>query len=278
MSQDSYDLSTLQPFSEPPWVTGSPSPYYDSSHHALRKYLLDWIAKYLPDERVTSWEESGYRDEAIFEQAGRDGILLGFAFGSRMDPELVKLSGVKPPAGLDPAKWTPFHDFVLVDTLCTVGAGSAFMALHSGIAYGTGPILHFANEQMKRKVLPDVLNGKKKICLAITEPLAGSDVSNVGGTTAEKSADGKYYIVNGLKKVSVQRNTTVATNSHFNHSCKRTVDHKWNLRRLFHHSSTHIRQARRTQRSFLPLDPTYPRRHHQKDEHDGRTCNGHYPR
>jgi alkylation response protein AidB-like acyl-CoA dehydrogenase len=39
------------------------------------------------------------------------------------------------------------------------------------------------------------------MCLAITEPSAGSDVKNIQ-TTAEKTADGKHYIVNGEKKIS----------------------------------------------------------------------------
>lgn len=39
------------------------------------------------------------------------------------------------------------------------------------------------------------------MCLAITEPSAGSDVKNIQ-TTAKKTADGKHYIVNGEKKIS----------------------------------------------------------------------------
>ena len=38
-----------------------------------------------------------------------------------------------------------------------------------------------------------------RFCIAITEPDAGSDVANIR-TTAKKTADGKYYIVNGTKK------------------------------------------------------------------------------
>jgi len=50
------------------------------------------------------------------------------------------------------------------------------------------------------RVLPEILSGKKRICLAITEPSAGSDVRNIT-TTAEKTPDGKHYIVNGEKKI-----------------------------------------------------------------------------
>ena len=53
------------------------------------------------------------------------------------------------------------------------------------------------------RVLPEVLSGEKEICLAITEPAAGSDVRHIT-TTAEKTLDGKYYIVNGEKKMSIQ--------------------------------------------------------------------------
>jgi alkylation response protein AidB-like acyl-CoA dehydrogenase len=52
---------------------------------------------------------------------------------------------------------------------------------------------------MKKKVIPECLKGEKRICLAITEPSAGSDVAGLT-TTAVKTPDGKFYIVNGEKK------------------------------------------------------------------------------
>jgi len=64
---------------------------------------------------------------------------------------------------------------------------------------GAPPLLKFASKQLQDKIFPEILGGQKKICLAITEPAAGSDVRNLT-TTAEKTADGKYYIVNGEKK------------------------------------------------------------------------------
>lgn len=36
-------------------------------------------------------------------------------------------------------------------------------------------------------------------CLRVTEPNGGSDMANIK-TTAKKSADGKSYVVNGVKK------------------------------------------------------------------------------
>ena len=52
---------------------------------------------------------------------------------------------------------------------------------------------------MKKEILPEVLAGRKRIALAITEAFAGSDVAGLR-TTAEKSPCGKFYIVNGTKK------------------------------------------------------------------------------
>ena len=51
---------------------------------------------------------------------------------------------------------------------------------------------------LKERVTGEVLSGQKKMCLAITEAFAGSDVAGLK-TTAEKTPDGKFYIVNGTK-------------------------------------------------------------------------------
>jgi len=48
-----------------------------------------------------------------------------------------------------------------------------------GLAIGLPPIINFGSDYLKRKVVADCLAGKKTICLAITEPYAGSDVANL---------------------------------------------------------------------------------------------------
>ena len=64
---------------------------------------------------------------------------------------------------------------------------------------GLPPLLVFGKPELQAKVVPEVLYGQKQICLAITEPTAGSDVASIS-TTAVKSPCGKFYIVNGVKK------------------------------------------------------------------------------
>ena len=68
-----------------------------------------------------------------------------------------------------------------------------------GMAFGVSPVIKFGSPQLQERFLPDLLTGRKRTCIAITEPDAGSDVANIT-TTATKTKDGKHYIINGTKK------------------------------------------------------------------------------
>lgn len=88
---------------------------------------------------------------------------------------------------------------ILTDEVSRCGSGGVLWGLYGGLSIGLPPIIHFASDYLKKKVVRDCCYGEKVICLAITEPYAGSDVANLR-TEAKKSADGKYYVVNGEKK------------------------------------------------------------------------------
>ena len=66
----------------------------------------------------------------------------------------------------------------------------------AGSVIGLPPVLNFGSKAIKEKVVPDVLSGKRLICLAISEAFAGSDVAGLK-TTARKTEDGNYWIING---------------------------------------------------------------------------------
>lgn len=69
----------------------------------------------------------------------------------------------------------------------------------AGMMISLTAVQHWLHDQaLKKQVTEEVLSGKKKMCLAITEAFAGSDVAGLR-TTAEKTPDGKYYVVNGTK-------------------------------------------------------------------------------
>lgn len=75
---------------------------------------------------------------------------------------------------------------------------------------GAPPLLNYASDTIRAKYLPDILAGKKFICLAISEAAAGSDVRGIK-TTAKRTKDGKYYEVTGSKKWIVRSFLPLAT-------------------------------------------------------------------
>jgi alkylation response protein AidB-like acyl-CoA dehydrogenase len=60
-------------------------------------------------------------------------------------------------------------------------------------------VLHFATPSVKRRIALEILTGKQRMAIAVTEPSTGSDVANLE-TTAVLSEDGQHFIVNGQKK------------------------------------------------------------------------------
>ena len=98
--------------------------------------------------------------------------------------------------GIAASEWDGFHDFVLWDELLR---GGSIASLFVGLAVGAPPLLKFASKPLQDRIFPEILSGAKRICLAVTEPGCGSDVRNLA-TTAEKTADGRFYVVNGEKK------------------------------------------------------------------------------
>lgn len=62
--------------------------------------------------------------------------------------------------------------------------------LQAGLWIGLTPILNYGTEAQKAKYIPEVLSINKHICLAISEPAAGSDVFGMK-TTGVLTPDGK---------------------------------------------------------------------------------------
>jgi len=62
-----------------------------------------------------------------------------------------------------------------------------------------GPVIYtFGSQEIKDRFLPKTLNGDIWWCQGYSEPGSGSDLASLR-TKAEKSEDGKHYIVNGMK-------------------------------------------------------------------------------
>ncbi|KAL2692385.1 hypothetical protein Neosp_002792 [[Neocosmospora] mangrovei] len=155
------------PFADPLWLTRGESPYYGESHRRLQKEVQQRHAK------------------------------LGYTAVAAYPVAFDQLQGQRLPGDIPPHEWDAFHDLVVIDELARCGYLGIVWALGCGNSIGLPPVIQFGNPEQKRRFLPDVLSGKTRFCLAVTEPDAGSDVAGIT-TTAERKGD--KYIVNGAKK------------------------------------------------------------------------------
>lgn len=101
--------------------------------------------------------------------------------------------------GLKVEDFDYLHSVIYADEMSRSGLIGPPGSLTTGMAFGVPPILKFGSRQLQERFLPEMLTGKKRGCIAITEADAGSDVANIT-TTAVRSADGRHFVVNGTKK------------------------------------------------------------------------------
>ncbi|KAI8627122.1 acyl-CoA dehydrogenase NM domain-like protein [Xylariaceae sp. FL1651] len=181
------------PFADPSWYQNYHSAYYDESHAALRAEVREWVESEI-EPNVTEWDEKKEVPREIFLEAGRRGYLAGL-LGVHYPVEYVK-NTVK---SVPPEKWDLFHEMIVTDELSRVGSGGFVWNMIGGFGIGGPPLIKFGKKALKDRIMPGILSGEKRICLAITEPDAGSDVANLT-CEAKLSEDGKHYIVNGEKK------------------------------------------------------------------------------
>ncbi|GAA5928438.1 hypothetical protein JCM3775_000611 [Rhodotorula graminis] len=191
-------FGSLVPFAEPAAIRDLPSPYYNESHHQLRRAARKWADEYIMDIPFEWEEETKTVDPAVYKAAADAGIVTCLAWGTRIPKKWAKPDGTVF-GGVKVEEWDGFHDLILIDELHRNGSLGVGQGLFGGLQIGCPPIYHFGSQELQDRVLPDIMAGKKRVCLAITEPEAGSDVKNLS-TEAVLSDDGKHYIVNGTKK------------------------------------------------------------------------------
>jgi len=143
---------------------------------------------------VTEWEEAKEVPESIYKQLGERGYLAGLLGVEYSKIKHLTKNTVK---SVQPEKWDLFHEVLLTDEIARSGSGGFTWNLIAGFGIGAPPVVKHGKKALIDRIMPDILNGDKRICLAITEPDAGSDVANLG-CEAKLTEDGKHYIVNGM--------------------------------------------------------------------------------
>ncbi|GAA6002561.1 hypothetical protein JCM10207_001183 [Rhodosporidiobolus poonsookiae] len=195
--EDADYFGDLVPFGDPMAYQGWASPYYNDSHHKVRAAIRKYTDTYLTPNAL-DWDNAHEIPAESYKHLASVGILAAVAAGGTGWPTEYA-QGIPVPGGIDPSEWDAFHNLVLVDELSRCGSGGIIYGLLGGFAISIGPILHFGSEELKKRIVPALLRGEKRSCLAITEPEGGSDVANIV-SEARKSEDGKGYVVNGQKK------------------------------------------------------------------------------
>ncbi|PHH79924.1 hypothetical protein CDD80_3376 [Ophiocordyceps camponoti-rufipedis] len=180
------------PFADPAWYQNYHSPYFNETHAALRAEVREWIeTDVMPN--VTEWDEAKKVPDEIYKEMGRRGYLAGL-LGVKYPTKYA--SGVK---SVPAEQWDLFHEMLVTDELSRTGSGGFVWNVIGGFGIGCPPLIKFGSDALKDRIMPGILAGDKRICLAITEPDAGSDVANLT-CEARLSEDGKHFIVNGEKK------------------------------------------------------------------------------
>jgi alkylation response protein AidB-like acyl-CoA dehydrogenase len=144
---------------------------------SIRDTIRDFTQKKIKP-KVMEWDEAQEFPMEIFRELGELGF-MGVIF-----PE--EYGG----AGLG---YTEF--VIIIEEIGKIDPSIALsVAAHNGLC--TNHIFRFANDDLKKKYLPDLATGKKIGAWGLTEPSSGSDAAGML-TVAKK--DGNNYILNGSK-------------------------------------------------------------------------------
>jgi len=85
---------------------------------------------------------------------------------------------------------------IMMQTISESGAGlSGASAVHMNI-FGLDPVVQFATDEQKRRMLPSLVAGQDKACFAVTEPNTGLNTTQLKVKAERKSG---HYVLSGTK-------------------------------------------------------------------------------
>lgn len=154
------------------------NPFETDTRAAFRQTLRDFIAAEITPF-ADDWDEAGAVPWALHQKIGALGV-WGFGIEERF-------GGL----GFDDC----FMRAAYSEELALCGVGGVAAALN-GRMISVDPIARLASDDIRARVLPEILSGQKGSSLGVTEPGGGSDVANLK-TTARR--DGNHFVLNGSK-------------------------------------------------------------------------------
>lgn len=159
---------------------------FTHEHEQLRESIRSYVDKELTPH-AEEWEDTTFPD-SVLKRMGELGFL-----------------GLDKPEEYGGQGGDYYTALVLAEEMARAGSGGLAMgvAVHTDMAMP--PILAFGTDEQKDEWLVPAIKGDKILCLGITEPDAGSDVSAIK-TRAVYDEGSDEYVINGSK--------TYITNGH----------------------------------------------------------------
>jgi len=85
---------------------------------------------------------------------------------------------------------------IMMQTISESGAGmSGASSVHMNI-FGLNPVVQFATEEQKQRMLPPLIDGREKSCFAVTEPNTGLNTTQL---KVKAEFKGDHYLMSGTK-------------------------------------------------------------------------------
>src|ERR1700689_1965575 len=153
---------------------------HEKPPESIRNFTIKELAPHAEE-----WEETTF-PASVFRRMGELGFL-----------------GLDKPEAYGGQGGDYYTALVLAEEITNANSGGLAMGLAVHTEMAMPPMLAFGSEEQKQEWVVPAIKGEKILCLGITEPDAGSDVSGIK-TRAVK--DGEDYVINGSK--------TYITNGH----------------------------------------------------------------
>ena len=141
----------------------------------FRLRLRSWLATNNPGLPASSTDDDYWRGQARWHQALFDAGFFGLSW----------------PKDIGGHELPSVYDVIVDDELAAAGAPP-----RPSLGYLVQGILEHGNDDIRRRFLPGIVNGRERWCQGFSEPDAGSDLASLR-TRADR--DGDDYVINGHK-------------------------------------------------------------------------------
>ncbi len=175
---------------KPDYATQRKHFIFTDEHEQLRESIRRFVIKEL-QPHAEEWEETTFPD-SVFTRMGELGFL-----------------GLDKPQAYGGQGGDYYTALVLAEEMAHSHSGGLAMGVAVQTDMAMPPILAFGTEEQKQAWAAPAIAGQKILCIGITEPDAGSDVSGIK-TRAVRDEATSDYVINGSK--------TYITNGHRAHA------------------------------------------------------------